>query len=307
MAQLNKTSFKALYGSSGTTFPDNTTEEISEGDMRQFGEDQADSFMTLSDNFIDEDTFATDSAIKAPSQQSTKAYIASQLPVALFNTDLRFFEQDDFINQYTNTSQSNWVYSPTFVSNNANDGVDNTENAFGVIAILTGIATNGNGTLAKANITQAYMIGSGSSLRLRFRALINTLSNGTETFTVRIGFIDSITGDGTDGLFFRYTHSVNGGRWESVARSGGSETASDTGVAPAAGVYQILDVSVNAAGTQCEFYIDNVLTATIATNVPSGSSNLTNIMAKIEKSAGTTSRYIAIDWYDFLLTRTTPR
>jgi hypothetical protein len=477
MSQLSKSTYKALYGSTGTTFPDNTTEEISEGDMRQFGEDQADSFMSINDNFIDEDSFVTDSATKAPSQQSTKAYVDAQVnanlsglawkaPVkarttaalaantvgggnttltadangafpsqdgvtinlndavlvanestgskngiytltqvgsagtpwiltrrsdndstaemqnavvsidqgtsnadtswrqsadsvtigstsvawvsfgagvttasetnegiaeiatqaevingtddqkivtpsklrnSIFNTDFRFFEQDDFINQYLNSLESNWVYSIGLVGTNATDGVNNTENAFGVLSIHTGTTTTGNGTIVKANLTNAYIIGNGASLRLRFRVLINTLSDGTETFTVRIGFIDLLTGNGTDGLFYRYTDSVNGGRWEAVARSGGSETADDTGVAPTAGVYQILEVSVNSTGTQCDFYIDDVLTASITTNIPTGSSNLTNIMAKIEKSAGTTLRYIALDWYDFLLTRTTPR
>lgn len=43
MSLLSKTSFKALYGLSGTVFPDNNTEEISELDVRQFGEDIADS------------------------------------------------------------------------------------------------------------------------------------------------------------------------------------------------------------------------------------------------------------------------
>ena len=48
MAQRTKVEYKALYGTTGTTFPDNTTGEISESDMRQFGEDQADTFMTVS-------------------------------------------------------------------------------------------------------------------------------------------------------------------------------------------------------------------------------------------------------------------
>lgn len=44
MTQRSKSQYAALYGSSGTVFPDNTTGEISESDMRQFGEDQKDSF-----------------------------------------------------------------------------------------------------------------------------------------------------------------------------------------------------------------------------------------------------------------------
>ncbi len=43
----NRVSFKNKYGSTGTVFPDNTTGEISEGDMRNFGEDLADSHFNL--------------------------------------------------------------------------------------------------------------------------------------------------------------------------------------------------------------------------------------------------------------------
>lgn len=79
MAQLSKAGYEALYGTSGTTFADNTTGDIGANDVRAFGKDSADSAMFISDNFIDEDSFASNSATKAPSQQSTKAYIAAQL------------------------------------------------------------------------------------------------------------------------------------------------------------------------------------------------------------------------------------
>lgn len=52
MAQLNKSAFQALYGSSGTTFPDNTTGEISEADMRNFGRDIADSYVNKTTDFL---------------------------------------------------------------------------------------------------------------------------------------------------------------------------------------------------------------------------------------------------------------
>jgi hypothetical protein len=51
MAIRTITQFKALYGNSGTLFPDNTTGEISEGDVRAFGEDIADSFLNSSSTF----------------------------------------------------------------------------------------------------------------------------------------------------------------------------------------------------------------------------------------------------------------
>jgi hypothetical protein len=52
MAQLNENAFKALYGASGTTFPDNTTGQISEGDMRDFGRDIADSYVNKITDFL---------------------------------------------------------------------------------------------------------------------------------------------------------------------------------------------------------------------------------------------------------------
>jgi len=48
MATLDKAAFEAKYGSSGTIFPDNTTGDISEGDMRDFGQDIADSLYNRS-------------------------------------------------------------------------------------------------------------------------------------------------------------------------------------------------------------------------------------------------------------------
>lgn len=47
--QLTKTQFESLYGSSGLTFPDNTTAEISESDIRAFGQDAADSLFFKGD------------------------------------------------------------------------------------------------------------------------------------------------------------------------------------------------------------------------------------------------------------------
>lgn len=79
MSQLSKSTFDTTYVNTSGTFQDNTTRNIDEGDLRQFSDDIVDSAMFLSDNFIDEDSFASDSATKAPSQQSTKAYIASQI------------------------------------------------------------------------------------------------------------------------------------------------------------------------------------------------------------------------------------
>lgn len=77
MAVLTKAAFLSKWSS---LFADNSTRDISEQDLRDFRLDISDSFLSINDNFIDEDSFASDSPTKAPSQQSTKAYIATQIP-----------------------------------------------------------------------------------------------------------------------------------------------------------------------------------------------------------------------------------
>jgi hypothetical protein len=72
MTQLSKAAFNTAFN---TLFADNTTRDISEADLRTFQTDIKDSAMFITDNFIDEDSMATDSATKAPSQQSVKAYV----------------------------------------------------------------------------------------------------------------------------------------------------------------------------------------------------------------------------------------
>lgn len=80
MAQRSKANFKSTKN---TRFADNSTGDISAQDSRDMFEDVADSAMFLNDNFIDEDSFASNSATKAPSQQSVKAYVDSQLSGSL--------------------------------------------------------------------------------------------------------------------------------------------------------------------------------------------------------------------------------
>lgn len=51
MANLSKTNFDSQYGAAGLKFPDNTTQLITEGTMREFGQNASDSFLFLRDRF----------------------------------------------------------------------------------------------------------------------------------------------------------------------------------------------------------------------------------------------------------------
>jgi len=124
---------------------------------------------------------------------------------------------------------------------------------------------------------------------------IPTLSNGTDRFTVRVGFVNSVSGDGTDGVFLRYVDNVNSGKCVMVTRNNSTETATNSTSTPSAATWYHVKIVVNAAGSLATFYVDGSSIGTISTNIPT--SRGTSLGASNVKSAGTTSRPFYLDYY----------
>jgi hypothetical protein len=164
----------------------------------------------------------------------------------------------------------------------------------GVITASTGTTTSGYATL---NTDPASIVLSNGAVRFRCDIQLSALSDGTDTYTARFGLGDVATGaEPTDGVYFRYTHSVNSGKWVCVTRSNGTETATNsTGAAVAATTWLTLECEINAAGTSATFYANGVLQATNTTNIPTGAGRETGVQMSILKSAGTTARLVSLD------------
>lgn len=125
---------------------------------------------------------------------------------------------------------------------------------------------------------------------------LRNLSDGTETYTATVGFMDTFTsGASVDGAYLRYTHSVNAGKWECVTRSNSVETATDSGVTMSASTWMSYEIRVNAAGTSVQFYINGSLVQTHTTNIPTGSARLVGHGHNIIKSLGITARLLWTD------------
>lgn len=125
---------------------------------------------------------------------------------------------------------------------------------------------------------------------------IPTLSDGTQTFSVMIGFNDSYTGVAyTDAVCFRYQDSVNSGKFECVTASNSSLTAADSGVTAAADTWYSYEIRINAAGSSVGFYINGSLVHTATATIPTGSSRLLGYGHNILKSAGSTARTLITD------------
>lgn len=202
-----------------------------------------------------------------------------------------FSHEDDFI---SGGSSKNGLILTT-----ANSGtIQSTSEANhpGISQLLT--ASSSNAQACWQSTTASITFGGGAMYIDSWVKTDSALSDGTDTYTLWSGFNDSTTGSGTDGAYFRYTHTENSGKWVCVTRSNTTETTADSGITVAVSTWYKLSVQVNADATSVAFYINGALVATITTNIPSGTSRQTGAMPlSIIKSAGTNQRLAGIDLY----------
>ncbi len=189
------------------------------------------------------------------------------------------------------TTLNGLTTSVSGTSAGVNNQDDDNATQIGLVDCNTGTDTNGRASIGSH--TGALRFGSGTH-RIRWDVKVGILSTVTDRFTARIGFLDSLSGEPTDGCYFRYCDNVNGGEWEAVTRSNGTETATDTNVAVTTN-WTFFEIEVNAAATQVTFYINGTQVAQNTTNIPSGGARLTGIGLSNIKSAGTSASRVFVD------------
>lgn len=282
MAQRTKEAYEALYGFSGSVFPNNTSGEISAEDMRNFGQDTSDTFSLGVGNIDTLHTIEDDFLLNMPDLSGTGTTNAGIWTAA------------------TNGSASS-IFGDT-------TGINATEKCQGVIMLRTGTDTTGNAQIATYPLT-GVMFGTGSKLTNRWRIAIPTLSDGTNRFMVNLGFEDVATSFGAEpstAAYFKYSDNVNSGKWQCVVKTGGTTTTADSGVSPTATVNQVLAIEVAADSSYVKFFIDGAEVASTTTNIPTTSYALTSY-AMILKSLGTTARDIVLDYFSLSISRATSR
>jgi len=180
-----------------------------------------------------------------------------------------------------------------------NIGTNDSDNVTPFLNLTTGTTTTGRAHFG-SNSPNNILVGNNWYWRWASRIRLVDLSDATDTYTYRNGLIDSSSGESTDGVFFRYTDSVNSGNFELVLRSNSSETAVNCSAGPAANTW--CDISITITPTRVEAYKDGVLigSTTTMTNLPSGASRLTGVGAFILKSAGTTSRIAGLQSFELV-------
>lgn len=176
----------------------------------------------------------------------------------------------------------------------------------GIARSTTGTGTTGRVGSGFGNLSS--MTCSGGAMGWEWCLVPTTMSGGADSCTCRFGFVDSVSGAPTDGVFFQFDLTLGTlSNWKIGTRNNSSETLTTTGTAVTVGTFVTLRVEVNAAGTSAEFFVDGVSVGTIATNIPASAGREFGFGFSQIKSAGTTNEILDHDfarcWKDFDVAR----
>lgn len=167
---------------------------------------------------------------------------------------------------------------------------------YGIMTLGTTTSTTGTSRLSKTNLSDSL-----NSLFnvTSYMVKMPTLSDGTETYHVRVGMASQInTANPNGGAYFVYstagtpTGSAASANWQCVTGNGSSvRTWTTTSTAVTTGWTKL---TVVASSSICFFYVNDVLVATHTTNIPTPA--LTPNY-EIRKTAGTTERLLWVDYF----------
>lgn len=211
-----------------------------------------------------------------------------------------------FFDDFLRASQSNAI-SGFFINTNNNGGGSgsgaNQENGSstnpGVILLQTGTGTTGSAALSQLTGSRStgWMVVGGGTWEIEWLVKLTTLSDGTNTYTMSIGWGDiTLSSDSiTNGIYFSYTDTGSSPNWKINTTSASSTTTQDSGVAASTAAYNKFKIIVNAAGTSVSFYINGtqVSNSPLTTTIPSV---VVGGMLKLIKSAGATNRTAQADY-----------
>lgn len=192
----------------------------------------------------------------------------------------------------------------TFITNDDTGSVNTTEGAMGGMSMSSGTDATGRISPFTSGICNVGTNRQRMGLRTNFSILSS--ANPEYYFTFGVGDNLNSATEISDGVYFKYTHTENGGRWRAAVASSGTRTYLDTGVSPVATVNQELEIDINATGTQALFYIDGTLVATHNSGLP-GTTPLVRPHWKLQKIAGAVAPQQASDWFYYKTTRATLR
>lgn len=184
-----------------------------------------------------------------------------------------------------------------FVSENGIGGVAPVAGRLSGISVNTGSSATGIGYVASKDVFFENTNAAGTANWAYCKAVVKTpsrLSNGTDDYTIRIGFAAGTAGGGAnDGFYFDYNHANVSGNWGCNTTNAGNTQRNNSGIAVTASTNYLLEVFFRPDLT-AEYYINGTRVATNDTFVPAGTSDDLLVMAEIQKNASTEQRTLTV-------------
>jgi hypothetical protein len=171
----------------------------------------------------------------------------------------------------------------------------------GIVQLSTSTSATGAAGFGTNDTGQSFLLGNGDYYRHESVLRIPTLSDGTNTFTVRSGLMDGVTTDGTDGCFFKYSNGVNSGKWQGICYNNTASSTCDTTTTVVANTWYRLTVVVNSAGTSADFQVNGVSKCQVSAQIPTGAARQVSSNITIVKSVGTTARTVDLDYMEMMI------
>lgn len=168
----------------------------------------------------------------------------------------------------------------------------------GHVALGTGSDTDGYCAIQ----TQIAMEGAPEFIMEWAVVFTQTLSDGTNTYRVRVGLGDETDAtDFSNGFYFEADPNSDT-EWQCKTADGGSRTTTDSGVTIAQDTVYRLRIVCDGAGT-VTFYINGTLVATHTTDLPD-TDDFYGPICNVHKLAGTTSKLVIADYFYMKQART---
>lgn len=140
-------------------------------------------------------------------------------------------------------------------------------------------------------------LGTGADVVYNFVFQLSDLSDGTDTYWLRAGFIDSVTADSTDGVYFEYDSTADAS-WRCKTASNAptvARTVVDSTIDVVADTWIHLRIEVDQASV-ARFYIDGVQRCGDMTDtIPTGVGRETGFGFAFFKAVGTAARTLSPD------------
>lgn len=170
-----------------------------------------------------------------------------------------------------------------------------TEAVQGCADLATGTTTTGNVLFALNAIGITFDVNKRWEMYIRVK--VPLVSDGVETFNVKLGWFSGTDGLPTDGVYFEARSGT--ANWIAVTTQASTPTETDTGIAYGT-TFRNFNIIVPGDG-HAYFYNAGLQIADNSTNMPSA---LTLAACAINKSAGTTSRSLRLDYFATDMPRT---